>query len=494
MVFCEMRPRIRHRLLDICRCGDVDALINAKRVSIIIKQHSYMRTARKIRLAEMHGLLRSVLRGLSLLTCSDFKRDFVLTTVSGDGLSLSLETYYLQHNNDAKVKNPITKLLPLGHMCLHCTSTQSTIQTLQHIYSLTYVGTLTMLVVIDGLGVVVRYPGQQEDALSPLLFNFSPENVIRKVHDNGEGLELNGLHQLLVYADDVNMLRENPQTIRENTEILLKASKAIGLEVNPEKIKYMIMSHDQNILRNGNIKIGDLSFEVVEKFQISWNNSNKYINDTREEIKRRINIGNAYYYSVEKLLSPSLLSKNVKGGQRSHTLAEISFRNDSPRHDATSVAEVLTDLVSFPRQVVMELVVDKADGAVTFYTIHRYYNCINRPNYYDLVKRLKIWLKVCDLVKRSAASAVTIKRNKYLDLLDRYNFVVFAVESMGPWCSEAKLLTSDIGKYLSALNGDSRSTAFLRQRISIAIQRGNAISVMGTFPESKSLEEIFYFV
>ncbi|KAJ4431563.1 hypothetical protein ANN_20162, partial [Periplaneta americana] len=36
-------------------------------------------------------------------------------------------------------------------------------------------------------------------------------------------------------------------------------------------------------------------------------------------------------------------------------------------------------------------------------------------------------------------------------------------------------------------------TAFLRQRISVVIQRGNAISVMGTFPESKSLEEIFYF-
>ncbi|KAJ4452334.1 hypothetical protein ANN_03859 [Periplaneta americana] len=85
--------------------------------------------------------------------------------------------------------------------------------------------------------------------------------------DNRQGLELNGLHQLLVYADDVNMLGENPRTIGENTGILLETSKAIGLEVNPEKTKYMIMSRDQNIVGNGNIKIVDLSFEEVEKFK-----------------------------------------------------------------------------------------------------------------------------------------------------------------------------------------------------------------------------------
>ncbi|KAJ4437185.1 hypothetical protein ANN_17320 [Periplaneta americana] len=66
-----------------------------------------------------------------------------------------------------------------------------------------------------------------------------------------------------------------------------------------------------NIVRNGNIKIGDLSSEEVEKFKYLGATVTN-INDTREEIKRRINMGNACYYSVEKLLSSSLLSKNLK--------------------------------------------------------------------------------------------------------------------------------------------------------------------------------------
>jgi len=59
-------------------------------------------------------------------------------------------------------------------------------------------------------------------------------------------LKLNGTHQLLAYADDVNILGRSIHTLKENAEALVAATREIGLEVNADKTKYMVMSQDLN--------------------------------------------------------------------------------------------------------------------------------------------------------------------------------------------------------------------------------------------------------
>jgi hypothetical protein len=82
----------------------------------------------------------------------------------------------------------------------------------------------------------------QGDALSPLLLNLALYYVIRKVQVNQDDFKLNGIHQLLVYADDVNILGGSMYTIKKNTETLVTASKEIGLEVKGDKTKYRVIA------------------------------------------------------------------------------------------------------------------------------------------------------------------------------------------------------------------------------------------------------------
>jgi hypothetical protein len=85
-------------------------------------------------------------------------------------------------------------------------------------------------------------------------------------------------------------------TINKNTETLIDASKEAGLEVN-EKTKCMLLSHHQSVGQNRDMKTANRSFENVSQFKYLWMTVTNQ-NLIQEEMKRRLNSGNARYHSV----------------------------------------------------------------------------------------------------------------------------------------------------------------------------------------------------
>ncbi|PSN34614.1 hypothetical protein C0J52_20554 [Blattella germanica] len=97
------------------------------------------------------------------------------------------------------------------------------------------------------------------------------------------GVQLNGIHKLLLYADDIVLLGDSEEILKDNMHILRK----LGLEVNDNKTKYMVTHRNASGNANGQ-------------------------NEIQKEIKHRLNSGNACYYALQRLLSSQLLSKNIK--------------------------------------------------------------------------------------------------------------------------------------------------------------------------------------
>jgi len=153
--------------------------------------------------------------------------------------------------------------------------------------------------------VVMQYHILTCRVCAVLVVHYNICNILIQV--NQDGLKLNGTHQLLVYAADVNILGGGVHTVKKNTEALVVASKEFQLEVNADRAKYMVMSRDQNAGRSQSTKIDNSSIERVEEFKYLGTTLTNQIS-IQEESKCRLKSGN----SVQNLLSSSLLSQNIK--------------------------------------------------------------------------------------------------------------------------------------------------------------------------------------
>lgn len=100
---------------------------------------------------------------------------------------------------------------------------------------------------------------------------------------------------------------------------------------------------------------------------------------------------------------------------------------------------------------------------------------------------------------RKAGAAAKIRENakrlKYASLENNFEFCPVSIETFGSWGEDGRKLIDEIGKKLQEVSGESRSKSYFLQRISIAIQRGNAASMLGTIPDcTERLEEIYYVI
>ena len=93
----------------------------------------------------------------------------------------------------------------------------------------------------------------------------------------------------------------------------------------------------------------------------------------------------------------------------------------------------------------------------------------------------------------AAEQRENLKITKYSSLKNYY-FIPCAIETYGALGSKSLKFIKEIGKKMSEATGEKRSTFFLSQSISVAIQRGNAACIIGTAPSSEGLEKIFDYV
>ncbi|XP_055343517.1 uncharacterized protein LOC129591748 isoform X2 [Paramacrobiotus metropolitanus] len=94
-------------------------------------------------------------------------------------------------------------------------------------------------------------------------------------------------------------------------------------------------------------------------------------------------------------------------------------------------------------------------------------------------------------VGAAAEQAERRKLAKHAWMQSRYNFTTAAFEIYGPWSDGTKLLVQKVGNGIVIATGQKRAKEFFRHRLSIQMQRGNAICVMGTIPEQDSIEKVF---
>lgn len=135
---------------------------------------------------------------------------------------------------------------------------------------------------------------------------------MREVLDDIMGLRIEEGHQitLAVYADDIIIIEESEEDLKRSAEKLISKGKEIGLQVNEEKTKYLIVSRREQV--QNSLVVGGFTFERVSNFKYLQGVDVNQQANSQEEIQRRITVGNKSYFALVPVFKSRLISKNTK--------------------------------------------------------------------------------------------------------------------------------------------------------------------------------------
>lgn len=150
---------------------------------------------------------------------------------------------------------------------------------------------------------------RQGDGLAPILFNIVLEKVIREAIDNTGGSIINKSHQVIGYADDINLVARSEREIKESYRKIETQAQKVGLQVNEQKTKMLTVKPPRRIGQNFTVE--DKNFEVVQQFKylgVQINSENKI----SQEIQLRVTAGNRTYFSLMSIFKASYVTRITK--------------------------------------------------------------------------------------------------------------------------------------------------------------------------------------
>ena len=80
---------------------------------------------------------------------------------------------------------------------------------------------------------------------------------------------------------------------------------------------------------------------------------------------------------------------------------------------------------------------------------------------------------------------------KYRELEADYIVQPVAMETLGPWGESSRKFIEELGARITLVSGDKKETSQLFQKISMAVQKGNVISIRGSLPNPRSFNDYY---